>query len=123
MPDSAGVVERYLAAVAAQDWDAFQECLTEDVVRIGPFGDRYQGKDVYTAFLRRLMPSLVGYRMEVHRIFPAGDGTTVVAELSESIEIDGKAVVTPECLVFGLGGDGRIRTVAIYVQTLPAAPA
>jgi len=33
------------------------------------------------------------------------------------VEVDGKPMVTPEVLVFGLDGDGRIARVDIYIQT------
>ena len=46
-----GVVEQYLAAVVAHDWDAARACLREDVVRNGPFRDQYQGRDDYVADL------------------------------------------------------------------------
>jgi ketosteroid isomerase-like protein len=77
------VVRRYLTAVATQDWVAFSDCLTEDVRRIGPFGDVYEGRDVYLQFLRRLMPTLAGYHMDVGRIVSMVDGRVVVAELCE----------------------------------------
>jgi hypothetical protein len=38
-------------------------------------------------------------------------------ELSETMELDGKPMRTPEVLVFELGGDGRIARVEIYIQT------
>lgn len=109
------VVRRYLTAVATQDWIAFSDCLTEDVRRIGPFGDTYEGRDVYLEFLRQLMPTLAGYRMEIDRILSVADGRVVVAELSETVELDGRAVRTPESLVFDLDDSGRIRHIAIYI--------
>jgi hypothetical protein len=39
------------------------------------------------------------------------------AELSETVQADGKPMVTPEVLVFALAGDGRIARVDIYIQT------
>ena len=35
------IVERYLERMVAHDFDAMAECLAEDVVRVGPFGDTY----------------------------------------------------------------------------------
>ena len=110
----AGVVTRYLEAVAAQDWPALTECLTPDVVRVGPYGDTYSPREPYVAYLAELMPSLPGYSMEVHRVVDAG--SVVVAELSETVEVDGAPLVTPESLVFDLAPDGRIARIAIYIQ-------
>jgi protease-4 len=39
------------------------------------------------------------------------------AELTETVELGGKSMVTPEVLVFDLTGDGRIGRVEIFIQT------
>jgi hypothetical protein len=54
--DGDGVVERYLAAMTAHEWDAMGACLDDDVVRTGPYGDTYASKRVYVDFLSGLMP-------------------------------------------------------------------
>ena len=110
----AGVVERYLRAVVAQAWEDLAACLTEDVVRVGPFGDTYTPRRAYLEFLSALMPTLAGYDMKVHRVIYAE--SVAVAQLSETVEIDGAAVVTPEALVFDLDESGRIARVEIYIQ-------
>ena len=109
-----GVVERYLAALVAHDWGEVETCLAPEVVRMGPFGDTYTPRAAYLAFLRGLMPTLPGYSMEVHRI--VGEGPVVLAELSETVEIDGAPLVTPESLVFDVDGSGAITRVAVYIQ-------
>ena len=110
------LIRRYLDGVAGQDWDAVSECLTEDVRRVGPFGDVYEGRPAYLAFLRGVMPTLAGYRMDVERVLSVGDGSAAVAELSETVVFDGRPVRTPESLVFDLDPAGRIRHIAIYIQ-------
>ncbi|HEX6311362.1 MAG TPA: nuclear transport factor 2 family protein [Acidimicrobiia bacterium] len=112
------VVEQYLAAIVGHDWDGLRECVTDDVVRVGPYGDRYEGRDAYVAFLAATMPSLRGYEMVVDRVTYTGEGRAF-AELSETVEIDGRPVRTPEVLVFDLAPDGRITHVEIYIQTAP----
>jgi hypothetical protein len=111
----AGIVERYLDAIVNHDWDVVDECITDDIVRVGPYGDRYDGRDTYLAFISDLMPKLPGYAMELHRVTYATD-TLAFAELSETVDIDGTATLTPEVLVFGLVGDGRIARVEIFIQ-------
>jgi limonene-1,2-epoxide hydrolase len=111
-------VERYLAAVVAFDWHTLRACVTDDVVRIGPFGDRYTGRDAYVGFLTGLMPTLVDYSMDVHRVVDAGP--IVTAELTETMTWDGERVVTHEALVFDVTADDRIRRITIYIQ--PPAP-
>jgi ketosteroid isomerase-like protein len=113
-----GLVEQYLAAIVGHDWPGLYECVTDDVVRVGPYGDRYTGRDAYVAFLAETMPRLRGYEMVVDRVTYTGDGRAF-AELSETVEIDGTPVRTPEVLAFELAPDGRITHIEIYIQTLP----
>jgi ketosteroid isomerase-like protein len=110
------VVTRYLEAVSKQDWETAEGCLADDVRRVGPFGDTYTGRVEYLEFLRKLMPTLQGYGMDIARLIVSDDGRVAVAELTETVEIDGRAVVTPESLVFDLDEAGRITAVRIYLQ-------
>jgi ketosteroid isomerase-like protein len=113
---SEGVVERYLAAVAGQDWEAFAATITEDIVRIGPFGDVYTGRDPYIAYLSGLMPNLPGYSMAVARVTYLDDGARAVAVLSETVEVDGAPMVTPEALLFDLTPEGLVKRVEIFTR-------
>jgi ketosteroid isomerase-like protein len=112
----AGIVECYLHAIACHDWHAVDDCIADDIVRVGPYGDRYAGRDEYLAFIADLMPKLKGYAMKLDRVTYASDALAYV-ELSETVEFDGKPTVTPEVLVFELTGDGRIGRVDVYIQT------
>jgi limonene-1,2-epoxide hydrolase len=114
MTDRPPVVEQYLAAVVAFDWLELENALEPDVVRVGPFGDTYTGRGAYVAFLSALMPTLVDYSMDVHRIVDAG--RVVTAELTETMTWDGERVVTHEALVFDVTANDRIRRIAIYIQ-------
>ena len=110
------VIERYLAALVAGDWETFAECLTDEgFTRVGPYGDVKATKADYVAFLRDLMPTLPGYSMDVTRVTYAGP--VAFAELSETVEVDGAPLRTPECLTFELAEDGRIRRVEVFTQT------
>jgi ketosteroid isomerase-like protein len=115
-----GVVERFLAAMVAHDWEAMGRCLTDDVVRVGPYLDTYRGRDEYVAFLALLLPSLPGYSMAVDRIVAAG--SVVTAQLAETVDDpDGKPLRTPEALVFDLADDGRIARIEVFIQTAPGS--
>jgi ketosteroid isomerase-like protein len=113
----AGIVERYLRAIVSHDWDVVAECIADDIVRVGPYGDRFAGRDDYLPFIATTMPKLEGYSMDLHRVTYAND-KLAFAELSETVELDGKPTFTPEVLVFELDGDGRICRVDIFIQTL-----
>ena len=110
-----GIVEDYLDAVATQDWPRMGAAMRDDVVRIGPFGDVYKGKAPYVEFLSALMPTLPGYSMDVARVTYV-DGGRVIAELSETVTMDGSPVVTPEVLLFDLDDDGRIARIEIFTR-------
>ncbi|HWC39289.1 MAG TPA: nuclear transport factor 2 family protein [Acidimicrobiales bacterium] len=108
------VVERYLDRLVAHDWDGMAACLTPDVVRVGPFGDTYTPRERYVAFLAELMPQLTNYSMKVARVIYGN--RVAVAELSETLDVDGGPLETPEALVFDLDDAGRIAHIAIYIQ-------
>jgi ketosteroid isomerase-like protein len=114
-----GVVEDYLKAIVAHDWDRLTDTLTEDVVRTGPFFDVYQGRDDYVAFISALMPTLPSYSMEVGRVSYLDGGSRAYAELTETLDVGGKPHVTPEVLVFDIDVDAagdRIARIDIYIK-------
>jgi hypothetical protein len=63
-----------------------------------------------------LMPKLQGYAMKLDRVTYAGDARAY-AELSETVELDGKPMRTPEVLVFELNSHGHIARVDVFIQT------
>jgi ketosteroid isomerase-like protein len=112
----ADIIERYLDAIASHDWDVVDECIADDIVRVGPSRDRYVGRHDYMAFIADLMPKLKGYLMEVDGVTYASDARAY-AELSETVEFGGKPMRTPEVLVCELNSDGRIARVDVFIQT------
>jgi SnoaL-like domain len=96
--------------------DIVDDCIADDVVRVGPDGDRYPGRDQYLAFIADLMPKLKGYVMKLDRVTYASEALAC-AELTETVELDGKPMVTPEVLVFDVTGDRRIGSIEIFIQT------
>jgi hypothetical protein len=112
----ADIIERYLYAIASHDWDVVDACVADDIVRVGPYGDRYAGRDEYMAYIADLMPKLTGYAMDVHRVSYVSEALAF-AELSETVELDGTPTVTSEVLVFALDDDRRITRVDIFIQT------
>ena len=116
MTADVGVVERYLRAVASHDWDTLRASVTPDVVRTGPFGDVYSGRDDYVHFLAELMPALPGYSMDIARVTYVDDGRRAFAELAETVTINGAPTVTPEVLTFAIDDDGLISQVTIYTR-------
>jgi SnoaL-like domain len=107
-------VLHYLDRMVAHDWTAVTECLHPEVVRVGPFGDTFTPRGPYVAFLSSLLPSLVGYALTVERTL--ADGSQVVVQLTESMEIGGTTDVTHEALVFDTDPNGQITRIDIYIQ-------
>ena len=111
-----GVIETYLGALVDGDWDTFADCLADEgFTRVGPFGDVKATKAEYVAFLSELMPTLRRYSMDVTRVTYVD--ALAFAELSETVEVEGTPLRTPECLTFELSGDGRIQRVDVFTQT------
>ena len=115
------VVERYLLAITEHDWDALADCVTDDVVRVGPYGDTYESKAAYITFLSDLLPTLPGYSMQISRV-TYGEGVAY-AELAETVAVGGAPLRTPECLTFDLTEDGRIARIEVFTQTWPQVDA
>ncbi len=118
------VVERYLDAIASHRWDVVGECVADDIVRVGPYGDRFAGRDDYLTYLVDTMPRLAGYAMALHRVTYVSEALAFV-ELAETVELGGKPMLTDEVLVFAFDDEGRIARVDIFIQTprpLPSPP-
>ena len=73
MPRPVSTVDRYLAALPANDWGAVRGCLADDVVRFGPYNDDYRGRDSVPRVPASAIEPFRGYELVVDRIV-----TTVV---------------------------------------------
>jgi len=108
------VVARYLDALRDHDWAQMHTTLALDVERIGPYRDVYLGRDKYARFLEETIEALSGYELVVDRIVPVG--STVLVELSETVDDDGARLRTREAVVFDVRA-GEIARVAVYLQS------
>jgi ketosteroid isomerase-like protein len=113
-PSAGALAERYLRAIAVQDWATVEASVAPDVVRLGPFGDDVEGRDPYLALLQRTMPRLAGYRLDIDTVTEVGAGRVFV-ELRETVEMNGTPLLTHECLVIDVA-EGRVARVAIYIR-------
>jgi limonene-1,2-epoxide hydrolase len=108
------VVQHYLDALAAHDWDALAATLAVDVERIGPYGDVSRGRDEYARFLRDTVSALAGYELGVVRM--VADGGAVAVELHETVDDGPGRLHTDESVVFDVD-QRRIVRVAVYLRT------
>jgi limonene-1,2-epoxide hydrolase len=113
------VVQRYLAGLAAHDWNAVAASLAPDVERLGPYNDDFRGREEYAAFLERTISALAGYELEVDRVI--ADGSRVAVELSETVDDKDARLRTDETVVFDVAG-GSIVRVAVFLQTSERGP-
>jgi SnoaL-like domain len=113
-----GVVERYLACLAVNDWNGLATTIAdENLIREGPFGDVVEGKQPYLKFLRGVFASLEGYRLDVQRVSHTSDRVSYV-ELSETFDIDGVPTEYPECIVFEQDDNSLINHVTVFIKQL-----
>lgn len=115
------VLERYFDALRRHDWSALSACLSEDVRRSGPYLDVVEGRAAYVGFLKRVVPQLPNYRLDVSRVRRLEDGAALV-ELSETTDVEGVSTAFPEALLFEFDAGGRIRSVDVYLKD-PSGPA
>jgi len=109
------VLERYFESLRSHDWASLADCLAEDVHRTGPYLDVVEGKRAYVDFLSKKLPTLPNYGLTVARIRTIGE-SSAVAELKETVDVEGTAKDFPEAIFFDFDADGRILRVDIYVK-------
>jgi len=114
VPEVLSIVDRYLAALGAQDWDALSATLEPDVERTGPYNDVYRSREPYVTYLADVFRTLAGYELAVARRLVAGD--VVVVELSETIDLPSGRRRTDEVVVFDVSAAGLIRRLGVYIR-------
>lgn len=107
-------MSRFFEHMAAGEWDAMASCVAPDVVRVGPFRDVKQGRDGYRDFLAETIEALEGYHLDLQRVW--SDGRRAVAQLSETLTMEGRPRRTDEAIVLDLDADGLITRVEVYLQ-------
>ena len=113
-----GVVEDWVSAYNARDFARVAACLSkDDFERVGPYMDVIADSAEYVAFLERVVPTLGDdYRLELERVVYVPDEQVAYAQLIEHYRHDGTVRDTPEIIVFGLGADGLVHRMRLYLQ-------
>jgi hypothetical protein len=109
-------VQRFIDCLSAQDWDGFAATMTEDVERLGPYGDVVSPRAKYVAFLQSVVPKHPNYGLAARRLTRSPDQRVAVAEVTETLTVGGAPVSYPEVLVFDVGDAGLITRVAVYTM-------
>ena len=114
-PDEAvAIAARFFDRMGHFDWEAMGACVAEDVEGVGPYRDQKAGREDYQQFLAETIEALDDYHLDVQRIW--SDGTHVVAQLSETLTMEGRPRRTDEAIVLDIGDDGLIARVEVYLQ-------
>jgi len=114
-PSAIETVARYFSCLTAREWSRLGTVLSEEVVRIGPFGDRLSGREAYLDFLRGTVPT--EYGNDVARIIGAPDGSAAFATVTEHLRYGEQEFHLDEAYAFELDNEGLICRVVIYWQT------
>jgi hypothetical protein len=105
--------------MVAHDWEALRACLCDDFSRDGPYPEHaWRNADEYVAFVRGLLPGLRNHGVSVTRV--TGTGDVVHAELTETVELEGRQSTVRIANAFDLAADGRIQHVEVFVRRPPS---
>ncbi|MFN0145015.1 MAG: nuclear transport factor 2 family protein [Dehalococcoidia bacterium] len=112
--DAKDVLTRFIAAVAAGDFETMRSLYADDV-RIWHSTDRawQEGADANVAVAKRTLAGIGGFRHDAHTIM--GTDTGAIAEGSLRGTIGGKEMDTPFCLVATISG-GKITEGREYID-------
>ena len=113
-----GVVEDWVSAYNARDFAGVAACLSkDDFERVGPYMDVISDSAEYVAFLSRVVPTMgEDYHLVIERVVYVDEEHLAFAQLVEHYRHDGEVRDTPEIIVFGLGADGLVHSMRLYLQ-------
>jgi hypothetical protein len=121
---STGVIERLLDRLTSGDWAGYGALLSPDVERIGPYGDRMVGRDLYVEMMAGPLKDGRGTTWDIHQITYADDGQSAFARVTANL---GPGLGMPferfdQILAFAMDNEGLIRRVEVFWQTPWLAP-
>src|SRR6476620_3810155 len=114
-----GSVERMFDNLAAADWDSFAAVLSPEVERIGPFGERLEGRDAYVELMSggaRATSADDGRRTswDVHCVAYASDGRSAFARITAHVPRDDQEMQIEQTLAYKLDEDGFITRIEVF---------
>jgi ketosteroid isomerase-like protein len=108
-------VARYFDTMARHDWTGLRACLSDDFSRVGPYEDHaWSDPESYMAFLKDLLPTIKGQKVEITRTI--NDGAFVHVNATETIEVDGLPHAVRVAVTFELDEIDRIKHVEVFVR-------
>ena len=112
-------VERMFDHLATADWDAFGALLSTDVERIGPFGERLEGRNAYVELMAggAQASSADDARRtswDVHCIAYTSDGRSAFARITAHVPHVDREMQIEQTLAFKLDEDGFITRIEVF---------
>jgi hypothetical protein len=121
---STGVIERLLDRLTAGDWAGYGALLSPDVERIGPYGDRMVGRDLYVETMAGPLKDGRGTTWNVHQVVYGADRLSAFARVTANL---GPGLGMPferfdQILAFTMEDEGLVCRVEVFWQTPWLAP-
>ena len=111
-------IDRYFAAMDRHDWAQLRGCLSDSFSRVGPYDEHAWGDpDDYVTFLRDLLPTLKGQKVEITEVIE--EGPMVHVNVTETIEVEGSPHAVRVAGTFRLDPDDLIECIEVFVRRLP----
>jgi predicted SnoaL-like aldol condensation-catalyzing enzyme len=111
-------VDRYFAAMGRHDWDELRGCLADSFSRVGPYEEHvWDDPDDYVHFLRELLPTLKGQKVEVTDVIE--EGLLVHVNATETLEMNGSPHAVRLAATFRMNFDDQVEHIEIFARRLP----
>jgi ketosteroid isomerase-like protein len=111
-------IDRYFAAMDRHDWAEVRGCLSDSFSRVGPYDEHaWEDPDDYVAFLRDLLPTLKGQKVEITEVIE--EGPMVHVNVTETIEVEGSPHAVRVAGTFRMDPEDRIERIEVFVRRIP----
>ncbi len=112
-------VERMFDHLAHADWGSFGALLAPEVERIGPFGERLEGRDAYVELMAggsQATSADDGRRTswDLHDVAYTSDGRSAFARITAHVPRDDREMQIEQTLAFTLDEGGLITRIEVF---------
>jgi hypothetical protein len=103
--------------LAKYDWDSFTACLSSDVERIGPAGERLVGRDAYVELMagsQRASRDQPRTTWDVHRVAYSDDKRSAFARITAHVPHNGRDLRIEQIFAYELDEDGLFSRIEVF---------
>ncbi len=117
VPGMNATIARYFEAMGRHDWSELRDCLSDQFSRVGPYEEHsWSDPQAYVEFLRDLLPTVKGQRLELTEAIE--DGSSVHVNGTETTEVDGAPHSVRVAGSFRMAPDDKISHIEVFVRRL-----